>query len=151
MNATAKRVLFYAIAPLLVSIAAAAAEHGTKIEAVAMVKKAIAQIKADGAEKAYAEFDAKPSAFHDRDLYVVVYDKNGKCLAHGSNAQLVGKDMSGIGYIRDRMTLMKSNMPFWQNYEFLDPVTKNIEPKTTYCEPSDDTVVCVGVYQVPAQ
>src|SRR4051794_15146155 len=73
---------------------ALAADKATKPEAEAMVKKAVAFIKANGAEKAYSEFDNKQGSFIDRDLYITVYDLTGKCVAHGANPKLIGKDLS---------------------------------------------------------
>ncbi|MBO0759196.1 MAG: histidine kinase, partial [Bradyrhizobiaceae bacterium] len=68
-----------------VNITSLAAEFGTKEEAQALVKKAIAFIKEQGPEKAYAEFTDRGGKFVDRDLYVVVYRLDGKVLAHGGN------------------------------------------------------------------
>ena len=62
-------------------------EFGTAKEAEAMVNKAVAYIKSAGTEKAYAEFTNKAPAFNDRDLYVVVYDLEGRVLAHGLEPQ----------------------------------------------------------------
>jgi hypothetical protein len=50
--------------------------------------------KEQGAEKAYPELTNKAGKFIDRDVYVVVYQLDGKVLAHGSNEKFVGKDMS---------------------------------------------------------
>jgi len=131
----------------------AGGEHGSKDEAVAMVKKAVAHIKADGAQKAYGDFTAKAADFHDRDLYVVVYSATGTCLAHGNNAKLVGKelldaqDADGVYYIKKRVELMKTANNFWQDYKFSNPLTKKLEPKSTYCEKLADTAVCVGIYK----
>ena len=48
-----------------------AADRGTQDEAVAMVKKAVAHIKADGKEKAFADFSNTVNKdFHNRDLYI---------------------------------------------------------------------------------
>ena len=69
-----------------------AAERATKDEAQAMVKKAVAFIKAEGPAKAYPEITGKPT-FKDRDLYIVVYGLDGKVLAHGQNEKLVGQDL----------------------------------------------------------
>lgn len=130
-----------------------AGDRGTKDEAVAMAKKAIGFIKANGAPKAYEAFTAKQAEFHDRDLYVIVYDSNGKCLAHGNNAKLVGKDLidaqdaDGVYYVKDRVAKMKTQTSFWQDYKFANPVSKKIEPKSTYCEKLADTAVCVGIYK----
>ncbi|MEW5726782.1 MAG: cache domain-containing protein [Pseudomonadota bacterium] len=130
-----------------------AADRGTADEAVAMTKRAVAAIQAEGAGKVYPAITAKDARFVDRDLYVIVYDAAGKCLAHGANAKLVGKDLSenqdvdGKFYVKERMDLAKAKKPFWQDYKFTNPTTKKIEPKTTYCEPLADTVVCVGIYK----
>ena len=65
---------------MVLPIAALAAEKATKAEAEAMVKKAVAYIKANGPEKSYKEFTAKNPEFISNDLYVVVYDFEGTAL-----------------------------------------------------------------------
>jgi hypothetical protein len=45
------------------------------------------------------------------------------------------------------MELAKTKPSFWQSYKFMNPITKQIEPKQMYCERLNDTVVCGGVYQ----
>jgi signal transduction histidine kinase len=130
-----------------------AAEWATKDEAQAMVKKAVAFVKSEGAEKAYAEFTKKGGSFTERDLYVVVYGLDGKVLAHGANEKLVGKDMSeatdvdGKPYVKERTELARSKGTFWQDYKFVNPVSKKVEPKQMYCERVDETAVCAGVYK----
>jgi signal transduction histidine kinase len=143
-----------ALAFIMTASAARAEEHATKDEATAMVKKAVALIKSAGAEKAYAAFNDKANAdFHQKDLYVVVYGLDGKCLSHGANAKLVGKDLSdaqdvdGVYYVKDRVKLASAQQTFWQDYKFANPVSKKIEPKTTYCEKVDNTAVCGGIYK----
>ena len=86
-----------------------AGDQGTKDEAVAMVKKAVEFIKANGNEKAFEEITNPKGKFVDRDLYVVVYDMNAKCLAHGQKANMVGKelidfkDTDGKEYMKERV------------------------------------------------
>lgn len=131
---------------------ALAGEFATKDEAQAMVAKAVAFVQAQGPEKAYAEFSNKSGAFVDRDLYVVVYGMDGKVLAHGANAKLVGKDMmdatdvDGKPYVKERLALAAKKADFWQDYKFVNPVTKKIEPKQMFCHPLPDTAVCAGIY-----
>ncbi|HUI13167.1 MAG TPA: cache domain-containing protein [Xanthobacteraceae bacterium] len=128
-------------------------EFATKDEAVAMVNKAVTLFKKEGAEKAYAEFDKKPGDFTDRDLYVLVYSTNGKVLAHGASPKLIGKDMSeaqdvdGKYYVKERMALAAKQKTFWQDYKFVNPVTKKIEPKEAYCDVEGETIICSGVYK----
>ena len=130
-----------------------AADGAGKDEAVAMVKKAVAFIKEQGPEKAYAAFTGKDAQFIDRDLYVVVYQLDGKVLAHGSNAKFVGKDMSdaqdvdGKLYVKERVEMATKQPSFWQDYKFVNPVSKKVEPKQMYCEKLDNTAVCAGIYK----
>jgi signal transduction histidine kinase len=130
-----------------------AGEAGTKDEAVAMVKKAIDYIKANGNDKAFAEFSNPKGQFVDRDLYIVVYDMNMKCLAHGQKKSMVGKelmdfkDVDGKEYMKERAALMKANKTAWQEYKFMNPVSKKIEPKEMYLERVGDLVIGCGVYK----
>jgi signal transduction histidine kinase len=131
---------------------ASAAEFATKEEAVTMVRKAVTLIKEQGPDKAYAEFTSKGGRFHDRDLYITVLDLNGKVLAHGQREDLIGqvlmgaKDPDGKLFVKERMELARQQPSFWQNYKFMNPATKVVEPKQMYCERLDETAVCGGVY-----
>jgi len=135
-------------APLLAS----AADVVTKPEAEAMVKKALAYLKANGREKTFAEIDKKDGQFVDRDLYLTVYGLDGVVRAHGANAKMIGKnlmelkDVDGKPFVRERVEMAKKKVPFWQDYKFNNPVTGKIEPKTMYCVPEEDIIVCGGVY-----
>ena len=132
---------------------ALAGDEGTKDEAVAMVKKAIDYIKANGNEKAFEEISNPKGKFIDRDLYVVVYDMTAKCLAHGQKKNMVGKelidfkDTDGKEYMKERIELMKKQPSAWQDYKFMNPVSKQIEPKSMYLERSGDLIVGCGIYK----
>ena len=139
---------------MAVGSALANGDKATAPEAEAMVKKVIAEIKAKGKDGVYADITkGKTGPWVDRDLYPVVYDLSGKCLAHGANSKMVGKDFSdatdvdGVPYVKHRMDLAKSKGTFWQDYKFTNPTTKKIEPKSMYCERLDDTAVCAGIYK----
>jgi cytochrome c len=134
--------------------AATAGESANKDEAAAMVKKAVSFIKEQGVEKAYAEISNKGGRFTDRDLYIVVYQLDGKVLAHGANEKFIGKDMSeaqdvdGKLYVKERIELANKQPSFWQDYKFVNPVSKKVEPKQMYCERLENTAVCGGVYKI---
>jgi cytochrome c len=154
MNIWKRKSLIPALAATLVFVGAAAAADGaSKDDAVAMVKKAVATIKGEGPDKAYPEFTNKDAKFIDRDLYVVVYQLDGKVLAHGSNPKFVGKDMSdaqdvdGKFYVKERVELAGKQPSFWQDYKFVNPVDKKVEPKQMYCEKLENTAVCAGIYK----
>ena len=148
-----KPLIFVIAATVVFAGAAAAADGAGKDDAVAMVKKAVTFIKEQGTEKAYAVFTGKDAQFIDRDLYVVVYQLDGTVLAHGSNAKFVGKDMSdaqdvdGKLYVKERVELAAKQPSFWQDYKFVNPVSKKVEPKQMFCEKLDNTAVCAGIYK----
>ena len=130
------------------------AEPVSKGEAVAMAQKAVAAIKSEGAEKAYAEISNLSGPFVNGDLYIAVVGFDGTLLAYGSAVgERVGnnvmgiKDSDGKEVVKERIELAKKEQSFWQSYKFINPVTKTIEPKQMYCERHDETVVCGGVYQ----
>jgi len=130
-----------------------AAEFGTKDEAVALVKKAVAEIKANGQDKAFAEFNDPKGKYVDRDLYITVYDMNGKCLAHGANAKMIGKDLmdlkdpDGKPFVKERTELAKTKGSGWVDYKFTNPVTKKVEPKSQYFEKTGYIIVSCGFYK----
>lgn len=132
---------------------ALANDNGTAAEAEAMVKKAVAFIKANGPDKAYEEF-TNGKGFKDRDLYVIVYDLNGKNLAQGANPKLVGKDLIGLKdpngrlIIKEFVDLAKAKGKGWvEGYKFLNPVTQKLEEKAMYLERVGDTLVGCGIYK----
>jgi cytochrome c len=143
------------VASLIAALAGppvAAGEWATKEDAIAMVQRARVFITQQGREKAYAEITKKAGQFHDRDLYITVLDLDGKILATGQSKNLIGrnlidaKDPDGRLYIKERVELARQQSAFSQNYKWLNPATKEIEPQETYCERLDDIVVCGSVY-----
>ncbi len=130
-----------------------AAQFGTAPEAEALVKKAVQLIKTEGREKTFMEINNPKGKFVDRDLYIFVYDINGKCVAHGFNSKMIGKDliemkdMDGKYFVKERVEIAKTKGKGWQDYKFTDPVTKKIEPKSAYVEKIDDLIVGCGIYK----
>src|SRR5258706_2908465 len=139
------------------TLSAAAREkpRGTAAEATAMVGKAIAHIKKVGRDKAFADFNNKQGAFTDRDLYVVVYDMKGKVLAHGANEKMIGKDVidlrdnDGKYFVKERVEMMSKgpDAKGLQDYKFMNPVTRQIEPKQMYLRRYEDLIVGCGIYK----
>jgi signal transduction histidine kinase len=134
-------------------VGTAVASAATKDDAVAMVKKAVATIKADGPEKAYAEISAPGSKFVNGEVYAYVAGLDGITLAHPTNPKLIGKnmqevqDVDGKYFAKDMNELAKKQASFWYEYKFANPVTKKIQVKDNYCEAVGQTRVCAGLYQ----
>lgn len=134
-----------AAAAFVAALYFASAADATKDDAVAMVQKAVAAIKSEGAEKAYAEISNMSGPFVKGDLYIAVVGFDGTLLAYGSAVgERVGdnvdlKDSDGKEVVKERIALAKEQPSFWQSYKFINPVTKTTR--------LDETVVCGGVYQ----
>lgn len=145
---------FIASALFLLTFAgsALAEQFGTPAEAEAIVKKAAAYIKAHGKEKAIQEFNKPEGQFRDRDLYITAYETDGLCRAH-LNPKLVGKnlmelrDKNGEYFIKQRLEIAKTKGSGWQDYEYVNPVTRAVEPKVVYIEKAGDLVLACGAYR----
>lgn len=132
-----------------------AEEHATKEQAKAMAEKAAAYVEKNGVDAAVKAF-TKPAQpeFIDRDLYVFMYKPDGTMIAHGAKPQIVGsnrletKDAEGKFYVKEFMAT-KVGEPRWVDYMFPNPVTNQVEPKTTYIihVGKPDVIVGVGAYK----
>jgi len=112
-----------------------------------------AYLKANGKEKAVAEFNKADGLFIDRDLYVFAMNMDGIRLAHGKNQKLVGlsiadfKDVDDKPYGKEIMDLGKGAGSGWVDYKFTDPVTKKIGEKTSYVQREGDVIIAAGAYK----
>ncbi len=138
---------------LMMAGATYAADKGTAAEAEAMVKKAVAYLKANGPEKAAEEF-TNGKTFKDRDLYISYYELSGKVLGHGANAKLVGKDLIGLKdpdgklFIQMICDLAKTKGKGWtDSYKFRNPTTDKMAEKIIYVERVGETWIGVGIYK----
>ncbi|PXX39680.1 cache domain-containing protein [Undibacterium pigrum] len=153
MKLMSKLFLLAVMGFFMSSSAMAREERGTTAQAQAMVKKGIAHIKKNGKEKAFADFnDTANKDFHDRDLYLFVYDMNGQSLSHGANPKMIGKNLldlkvEGKPIIKDMITALKTKNDGWIDYQWPNPVTKALETKSSYFEKVDDYFVGAGAYK----
>ena len=146
-----------AFAPFLLSALclSLAAQAITPAETTALVKEAIAYAKASGKEAAFKEITKIGGRFHKHagELYVFVYDMDGKVVAHGQGASKVGvnqanaKDPEGREYIKERLALAKSKGKGWHDYIYQNPVTQKREPKTSYIEVHENLIFGAGIYK----
>jgi cytochrome c len=122
-------------------------------EAKALIEKAIAFYKANGKEKALAEFSNPKGQFVKGELYVFIWSSTGTVLAHGTNQKLIGKDVSGLKdadgklFVKEGMELANSKGSGWVDYKWTNPVTKKVEAKTTFVKKVDDLYFCCGIYK----
>lgn len=149
-----RRSVLLLTAACISGLAFAADERGSRDEAKALVDAAIEHIKKVGADKAYKDFTTDKASWTKKDLYVMVYDAKGVAVAHGSNEKLVGKDMTAVKdangvAIVNGMIALAAKGGGWFDYDWPDPLTKKIMPKSTYAkkQPNGEGFVGVGVYR----
>lgn len=158
MQLTTKFLSISTLVLLTAGSAFAAGERATKDEAVTFVNKAVAYLKANGEAKAFEAFSkskAENGEFLDRDLYVFVYDTSGKmhAIGNGNAKKMVGKelidfrDANGVYLVKGLIAATENATKKGSfNYHFPNPVTKNVEAKTGYCERVTDKLICSGFY-----
>ena len=126
--------------------------RGTPAEARAMLTKAVAYYKANGRLRAFAEFNRNRSPFSDRDLYVFCIGPDKKLVANGGYREYLGQSADRLrdsdgkpidGAMWD--TAMKKGQGEL-HYNWLNPVTKLIEPKVSYFTKVGQDVCGVGSY-----
>lgn len=127
-----------------------AADRGTPDEAKAMAIKAAQYLKDVGPEVAYPAFNAKDGLWHDRDLYVYVLAPDATVLAHGGLAGFIGKNIATLKDVDGNSIggeIIAIPDAGWADYKWQNPITKAIEPKTSYVVRVGDNRVAVGAYK----
>ena len=147
------RLMTFFVAMLLLVLSAGADEQpGTAAEAQDMVARAIALYDEMGASEAMAKLTADPAPeFRDRDLYVFVYDPRGVLVAHGVDPQVVGRlcldlvDETGKRPCFEMWERADEN-GVWVDYRWPNPVSGQIEDKSSWMVRHDGYLFGVGIY-----
>lgn len=129
-----------------------AADRGTPEEAKAMLAKAVAHYKAAGRQQALADFNAKKTPFHDRDLYVFCIGPDGVTVANGGFPSYVGtsaddlKDADGEPLGKKLIEAVATKTEGTVKYRWMNPVSKKPEPKVSFVQKVEKDVCGVGAY-----
>ncbi|HEU4844664.1 MAG TPA: cache domain-containing protein [Burkholderiaceae bacterium] len=133
---------------------AGAANEPTEKDAVAMAERGAAYMKAHGRDEMMKRISARDPDFVQGALYVDMRDlRTGIVLAHPINPSIVGKDLldvpdaSGKRYRRDIIELAQKQGKGWVDYQYRNPTSGKIEPKTTYILRVGDVVLEAGIYK----
>ena len=126
----------------------------TEKDAIAMAERGAAFIKAHGKDEMIRKVAARDPSFIQGSLYVDIRDlKTGIVLAHPVNPSIVGKDLtdvpdaSGKKYRREIIDLAASKGSGWVDYQYKNPTSGKLEPKTTYILRVGDVVLEAGIYK----
>ena len=121
--------------------------------AVAMVDKALAYQQKNGKDALIREVNNKNPDFISSDVYIVVRSLDGTVLAHPVNPKVVGKNMvvlpdaDGKLFRKEIVEQAKAKGKGWVDYRYNNPLTKEIEKKSTYFVKSGDVIVEAGIYK----
>jgi cytochrome c len=135
-----------------IAIAAPAGEFATKDDAVALVHQAVARVADVGMDRARVEFMDHAGKFVDRDLYLIIIDKDGVRVVYGQNPKLVGKtfydaiDVSGKAYGKEVQQIAEGPGKGWVSFTFKDPITAKLLPKEDYVERAGEFTYLAGAY-----
>ncbi|MDY6832607.1 MAG: response regulator [Thermodesulfobacteriota bacterium] len=118
-----------------------------------LIQKAVDFYHAHGRDRLLEEMRKKNGLFHHDDLYAFAYDLDMTFVAHPVRPSLVGqnwidkKDRPGGRYFRQEIQKTAlSKGSGWVDYEYENPVNRQIEPKTTFVQRLDDLILCAGAY-----
>jgi hypothetical protein len=130
----------------------ATSERGTPDEAKAMLQKAVDHYNSVGRDQALADFNSKTAPFFDRDLYVVCIGPNKLEVANGGFPQYVGiaadnlKDANGNPLGDIILNKASDSAVNSVDYQWVNPVSGNTEPKTLFFQKVGTDVCGVGAY-----
>jgi cytochrome c len=130
-----------------------AQQKGTASEARTLLSSAVAYYKANGRDKAFAQFNNTKGRFVHSDLYIYVIDLKGDILSHGADAKLIGerlidlKDASGKKFIKAIIDEAKAKNKGTMDYKWANPQTKKTEQKSTFFEKVGDVIIICGYYK----
>jgi signal transduction histidine kinase len=125
----------------------------SKQNAIALVDKAVANIQKKGIDEACKDFADPKGGYIQGELYVFVHDSAAVMKCHGTNPKLNNKEMiqlrdaNGKYFSKEMRDLAMSGKTGWVDYVWLNPVSKALEPKSSYVKKADDKYfVGVGIY-----
>jgi len=119
-------------------------QFGTPEQAITMLKEAVQHYQTVGREKALADFTNRVPPFFFRDLYVACIDSNLIQSANGGYPNLVGSGLEPLS--RANWDAASQGQISSINYDWLDPNSGNMLPKTFYYEKVGSDVCGVGAY-----
>jgi len=145
--------LTHLTAALVLAAALPALAQNGKPEAIALVDKAVANIQKKGVEAACKDFADPAGGYIQGELYVFVQDADLIMTCHATNPKMNGKEMlqlrdaNGKYFSKEMRDLAMSGKTGWVDYTWINPLSKALEPKSSYVRKATDKYfVGVGIY-----
>ena len=115
-----------------------------------LVNAGVAYYRKCGRKNSFAEFDKLDGRFSKGDLYLFAFDMNGKCLSHGADHSLIGreliglKDIDGKQFVKEFITVAADPGQGWVGYKWKYKTSNEIGPKISYIERIKGTDILIG-------
>ncbi len=120
---------------------------------VELVRRGVAHLRAVGKERACDDFDDPRGSYIFGEFYISAFDVRGVRMANGLDPASRGEhiyeiqDADGKQHVRAIIEKAKARGKGWEDYKWMNPVTRRVEPKSVYFELIDDVVVTCGIYR----
>ena len=121
--------------------------------AVALVRRGAAHLRKVGKRQACDDFDNARGDFVFGEYYLWAMDLNGIRMANGADPASRGQDISnlrdidGRPHVRNIIEKARVKGKGWQDYKWLNPVTRRVEMKSAYFELVGDVILACGIYK----
>lgn len=121
-------------------------------QARVLLERAVAKVKSDGPDKAFAAFNDSHGNFVAKDLYVFVFDMKGKYMASGANPKLTGSDASGLkdaegkAIVSEMINIANATGQGEVDYMWLNRADNHVEKKRSMIQKVGNYIVGVGYY-----
>jgi cytochrome c len=131
----------------------AMAAEPTEKDAISMVEKGAAFMKANSQAEMIKRINAKDADYVQGPLYLTMRDNKGVILANPVNPAMIGKDLvdvpdaDGKLFRREILELAKSKGKGWVDYKFKNPASGKVEDKTTYIYRVGEVTLEAGIYK----
>lgn len=135
------------------TFAFASVNDPTDKDAIALVEKGAAFMKAKGKDEMIKQINAKNPEYVEGPLYLVMRDNKGVVLANPVNPAMVGKDLldvpdvDGKLFRREILDVAKTKGKGWVDYKFKNPANGKVEAKTSYIYKVGEVTLEAGIYK----
>jgi signal transduction histidine kinase len=133
--------------------AVAYANEPSEKDAIALVEKGVAFMKAKGKDEMIKQINAKDPEYVQGSLYLVMRDNKGVVVANPVNPAMIGKDLldvpdvDGKLFRREILDVAKTKGKGWVDYKFKNPANGKVEAKTSYIYRVGDVTLEAGIYK----
>jgi hypothetical protein len=125
---------------------------GTPAEAQALAENAASHLTAVGLRQGFTDFLTPGAGFLPHDLYVFVFDRDGIMLLNARFPGLIGsnianaRDANGRPFLLQAMREADEQGSAWAEYNWYNPCSGAVMPKSSHIVRVGDIFVCVGAY-----